>query len=169
MAQYPVGWLADKFDRRWVLIWLSVAAVLACGTTVLVGAAGTTMVMLNAGFFGLVSFPIFSVASAHANDFATSEERVELSAALMFFYAIGAIAAPLFASNLIDWFGPSALFYMLAAGHALLIVFGLSRMRVRDSGGNRTRYVYAPRTSFTIGRLMGRQREKRDPETEDNT
>lgn len=168
LAQYPVGWLADKFDRRWVLIWLSAAAVVACATTVAMGAAGTTLVMLNAGFFGLVSFPIFSVSSAHANDYATSEERVELSAALMFFYALGAIAAPLFASNLIDWFGPGALFLMIAAGHALLIVFGLSRMRVRDSGGNRTRYVYAPRTSFTIGRLMGRQREKRPAEPQDD-
>lgn len=165
LAQYPVGWLADKYDRRWVLIWLSAAAVLACATTVLVGAAGTTLVMLNAGFFGLVSFPIFSVSSAHANDFATSQERVELSAALMFFYALGAIAAPLFASNLIDWFGPGALFVMIAAGHAILILFGLSRMTVRSSGGNRTRYVYAPRTSFTIGRLMGRQREKKETES----
>ncbi|SHJ38839.1 Predicted arabinose efflux permease, MFS family [Shimia gijangensis] len=162
LAQYPVGWLADKYDRRWVLIWLSAAAVLACGTTVVMGAAGTTLVMLNAGFFGLVSFPIFSVSSAHANDFATSEERVELSAALMFFYALGAIAAPVFASNLIGWYGPGALFVMIAVGHAALILFGLSRMRVRSSGGNITRYVYAPRTSFTIGRLMGRQREKRN-------
>ncbi len=29
VAQYPVGWLADKYDRRWILIWLSVAAVLS--------------------------------------------------------------------------------------------------------------------------------------------
>ena len=27
VAQFPVGWLADKFDRRHVLIWLSVAAM----------------------------------------------------------------------------------------------------------------------------------------------
>jgi MFS family permease len=26
LAQYPIGWLADKYDRRWVMIWLSVAA-----------------------------------------------------------------------------------------------------------------------------------------------
>lgn len=161
LAQYPVGWLADKFDRRWVLIWLSAAAVLSCASTIMMGASSETLIMLNAGIFGLTAFPIFSVSSAHANDFATSEERVELSAALMFFYAIGAIAAPLFASKLIDWYGPPALFVMIAVAHVILILFGLSRMRVRDSGGNRTRYVYAPRTSFTIGRLMGRQREKR--------
>lgn len=168
IAQYPVGWLADKFDRRWVLIWLSGAAILSCGATVLAGSSSTAIVMLNAGIFGLTSFPIFSVASAHANDFATSEERVELSAALMFYFAIGAIAAPLFASNLIEWYGPGALFTMIAVGHAVLIIFGLSRMRVRSSGGNRTRYVYAPRTSFTIGKLMGRQRERQneDPDAE---
>jgi len=161
LAQYPVGWLADKYDRRWVLVWLSAAAIVACGTTVLAGASSTTFIMLNATFFGLTSFPIFSVSAAHANDFATSEERVELAAALMFFYAIGAIAAPVFASGLIQSYGPSALFIMIAAGHAVLIVFGLSRMRARPTAGNQTRYIYAPRTSFTIGRLIGRQRDKK--------
>ncbi|MEQ9695392.1 MFS transporter [Shimia sp. SDUM112013] len=162
LAQYPVGWLADKFDRRWVLIWLSIAAILSCFATIAIGASGTTVIMLNAGIFGLTAFPIYSVAAAHANDFATAEERVELSAALMFFFALGAIAAPYMSSLLIGLYGPGAMFMLIAAGHAVLIVFGLSRMRVRSSGGNRTRYIYAPRTSFTIGNLIGRQREKPD-------
>lgn len=160
LAQYPVGWLADKFDRRWVLIGLSAAAVVSCVTTVLFGSGTTTMVMLTAGFFGFTSFPIYSVSAAHANDFATSEERVELSAALMFFFAVGAIGTPLFASGLIQRFGPSALFVMIAAGHMLLIVFGLGRMFARPTMATRTRYVYAPRTSFTVGRINNRQREK---------
>ncbi len=160
LAQYPVGWLADKFDRRWVLIWLSGAAILSCASTALSGGLGTTTVMVNAVFFGLTAFPIYSVAAAHANDFASADERVELSAALMFFFALGAIAAPTVASGLINWFGPAALFVMIAVGHAVLIVFGIARMRIRPTVENRTRYVYAPRTSFTIGRLMGRQRDR---------
>ncbi len=160
LAQYPVGWLADKFDRRWVLIGLSGAAVVSCATTVLLGSGTTSMVMLTAGFFGFTSFPIYSVSAAHANDFASSEERVELSAALMFFFAVGAIGTPLFASELIERFGPSALFVMIAVGHALLIVFGLARMLARPTVQSRTRYVYAPRTSFTVGRINKRQREK---------
>ncbi|WP_294227474.1 MFS transporter [uncultured Shimia sp.] len=160
IAQYPVGWLADKFDRRWVLIWLSAAAVVSCATTVAMGAGSTAMIMLNATFFGFTSFPIYSVSAAHANDFATSEERVELSAALMFFFAVGAIGTPLFASGLIERFGPPALFIMIAVGHALLIVFGLTRMLARPTAEHRTRYVYAPRTSFTVGRITKRQREK---------
>ena len=160
LAQYPVGWLADKHDRRWVLIWLSGAAMLSCAITVGTAGLGTAGIMLAAGFFGLTTFPIYSVAAAHAHDFADSSERVELSAALMFYFALGAIAAPFTASALIDAFGPPALFAMIAVGHAGLIIFGLARMRARASPETRTRYVYAPRTSFLIGRLTGRTRER---------
>ena len=160
LAQYPIGWLADKYDRRWVLIWLSVAAVISCGATTVIGAGGTTMIMLGAVFFGLTTFPIYSVAAAHAHDFASDDERVELSAALMFFFALGAIASPLLSSNLIEWYGPSALFAMIAVGHVALVIFGLLRMRARDTVKERTRYVYAPRTSFIIGKLVGKSRNR---------
>ncbi len=160
IAQYPVGWLADKYDRRWILIWLSVAAVLSCGVTIAAQGLGTFGVMLTAGLFGFTSFPIYSVAAAHAHDFAESHERVELSAALMFWFASGAIAAPYVASVLIQAYGPPALFVMIALGHLLLVAFGLIRMRARATPAQRTGFVYAPRTSFTIGRLLGREREK---------
>ncbi|MBY6056715.1 MFS transporter [Leisingera daeponensis] len=161
LAQYPLGWLADKYDRRWVLIWLSAAAIVSSTVTIAASGTGTLGVMLAAGFFGFTTFPIFSVSAAHANDFATSAERVELSAALMFWYALGAIASPYVSSALIDSFGPPALFAYVAFGHLLLIVFGLSRMRARPVPEERTHYVYAPRTSFTIGRLLKRSREER--------
>lgn len=162
VAQLPVGWLADKFDRRRVLIWLSIGAIGCSALAVGTQSMGTAWVMTNAILFGAVSFPIYSVASAHAHDFAAPEERVELSAALMFFFALGAIAAPLVSSALIDRFGPAAMFAMMAVGHLGLVVFGLARMRVRPAPADRTRYVYAPRTSFQIGRLTGRQRDDKD-------
>lgn len=158
LAQYPTGWLADKFDRRWVLVWLSVASVFSCAVTVAASGLGTAGVMFSAAFFGFTTFPVYSVAAAHAHDFATAEERVELSAALMFFYATGAIAAPWVTSVLIENFGPEALFYFISLGHIGLIVFGLGRMRVRETREDRTRYIYAPRTSFIIGRLLGKSR-----------
>ncbi|WP_299409062.1 MFS transporter [uncultured Roseobacter sp.] len=162
LAQYPVGWIADKYDRRWVLIWLSIAAIASSALTIFAAGLGTLGIMLTAGLFGLTTFPIYSVAAAHAHDFASDDERVELSAALMFYFALGAIAAPYAASLLIDSFGPKALFVMMAVGHMLLVIFGLSRMRIRPSPVDRTRYTYAPRTSFIIGRLTGRSRSRGD-------
>lgn len=160
VAQYPVGWLADKYDRRWVLIGLSIAAIIACMITVASATMGTFAVMAAATLFGLTTFPVYSVATAHAHDFVSSEDRVELSAALMFFYAVGAIAAPYTSSSLIAWYDPTALFTFISGGHLLLVIFGLGRMRVRQAPAQRTRYIYAPRTSFLVGRLLGRSRDK---------
>ncbi len=171
IAQYPIGWLADKYDRRWVLIWLSIAAILSCILTASFSNSNITVVLILAALFGFTTFPIYSVATAHAHDFASSEERVELSAALLFFFALGAIAAPFIASQLISSFGPAALFILIALGHVALVVFGLNRMRVRPTATEKTRYVYAPRTTFTIGRLLGSSRERSNSvrsETDEN-
>ncbi len=164
LAQYPVGWLADKYDRRRVLIWLSIAAILSSIVTVYAAGYGTVGIMLAAGLFGLTTFPIYSVAAAHAHDFARNDERVELSAALMFYFALGAIAAPYLASILIEIYGPRALFLLIAAGHLVLVIFGITRMWARPSPQDRTRYTYAPRTSFLIGRLTGRIRNPKKDE-----
>ncbi|MEQ6204051.1 MFS transporter [Sulfitobacter sp. HNIBRBA2951] len=160
LSQIPVGWIADKFDRRRVLIWLSVASIGSCVVSMYAASFGPMGILLASGLFGLTTFPIFSVSAAHAHDFATAEERVELSAALMFWFAMGAIATPYAASVLIENFGPKAMFVMLAAGHATLIVFSVSRMRTGRALRKRTAYINAPRTSFVVGRLTGRFRDK---------
>lgn len=163
LAQYPMGWLADKIDRRWVLIGLSFAAILSSGLIMIIDPVGGLAVLTAAGLFGFVTFPIYSVAAAHAHDFTQDRDRVELSAALVFFFAVGAIASPLAASMLINAFGPDALFAFLAFGHVVLVIFGFGRMRARPTARTRTRYVYVPRTSFTIGRLLRRLRTPNDP------
>ena len=162
LNQYPAGWLADRYDRRWVLIWLSAAAIGACGVTVALSGSGTAAVFFASGLFGFMTFPIYSVSAAHAHDFAESHERVELSAALMFLYGVGAIASPYVVSRLIEAYGPASMFVFVSVAHVVLIVFGLWRMRRRPAQA-RTRYVYAPRTSFLIGRLLGRAREENPP------
>jgi MFS family permease len=128
---------------------------------VMLSGMGRSGVLLGAFLFGIATIPIYSVAAAHAHDFAEDHERVELSAALMFLYAVGAIASPIFASTLIEYFGASAMFIFLALTHAALLAFSLIRMLARPSPRSKTPYVYTPRTSFISGRLFGRSRDAR--------
>jgi len=158
LAQYPVGWLADRFDRRWVLIGLSAGAIAACGVTVALSGSGVAGVFLAAGLFGFTTLPVYSISSAHAHDFAEEFERVELSASQMFLYAVGAIASPVLASALIAFYGPAAMFLYIALAHLVLVVFGVVRMRARPTVADRTDFVTVPRTSFLIGRLIGGKR-----------
>ncbi|MHA7886181.1 MFS transporter [Roseicyclus sp.] len=158
LAQWPAGWAADRNDRRWVLIWFSGLSIGACAVTVAFSGLGVAAIFIAALIFGATTFPIYSIAAAHAHDWASDDQRVELSAALMFYYALGAIAAPLTTSWLIDAYGPPALFYFIAAAHVGLLVFGLIRMRRRPASDTRNPYVWVPRTSFLVGRIFRRPR-----------
>jgi hypothetical protein len=54
------------------------------------------------------------------------------------------------------------MFVMIAGAHFILVIFGVARMSVRPTLPDKTRYIYAPRTSFLIGRLLKRQRDQSD-------
>ena len=151
ISQYPSGWLADKYDRRWVVISLSLASLASC--TISFFAVGVTQIIAASCLFGFITVPIYSVATAHAHDFAASDERVELSAALLFYFAVGAIASPIIAALLIQDFGAGSFFLFIASGHFLLAVIGGLRMLLGDVAVSKTPYIYSPRTSFLVGRL----------------
>ena len=57
------------------------------------------------------------------------------------------------------------MFGFVSLAHVILIVFSLMRMRAR-SAESKTNYVYAPRTSFIIGRLLGKSRLKKPDEAD---
>lgn len=158
VAQLPVGWLSDKIDRRHVMMMLSICAILACVVTIWASGQGARAVFLAAVAFGIATVPVYSVAAAHANDFARPAEAVEMNAALLFVWAIGAVISPVLAAGLISRFGPSALFVLVAAMHLVLVLVSLWRMTRRPPPGTRTPYRYLPRTSAVLGRLMGRRK-----------
>ncbi len=158
LAQFPVGFLADKFDRRQVLVGLSAASVIVCGLIAIVNSMEMWFIFVGAILFGIATFPIFSVSAAHTNDFVDPDSAIEVNASLIFIYGIGAIFSPLVTSSLIEGFGPQALFLFIAFAHVLLVLFSLLRMRARPTSENRTSYAYIPRTSFTIGKLLRRNK-----------
>lgn len=166
-AQVPIGWLADKTDRRWVLNGLSAGAIVVCAIIALVVTPeDTTLLIVATAAFGATSITIYSVAAAHANDFCPSDFVVELNAALIFFFSAGAITAPLLAATIMETFGPRALFVFIGAAHLVLIVFTLYRMTRRQSAPSTTPYRYLPRTSMVLARLWQRQPPKQsDKET----
>ncbi|MEC9431790.1 MAG: MFS transporter [Pseudomonadota bacterium] len=160
IAQIPVGLLADRYDRRWVLVWVSAAAIAVCLAVAGFGATSPATLYVGALAFGVVSYPIYSISSAHANDFADPAESVELNASLLFIYGLGAILSPLAAAELIARTGPASLFVFIAAAHAALVAVGVWRMTARPAAAPdaRTPYVYTPRTTFVVGRLLRRWR-----------
>src|SRR5690606_36438096 len=95
LAQWPIGRLSDRTDRRHII--LAIALGSALGGLLLVGAhgAGSEIALLSAGFlFGAFAFSLYTVCVAHMNDHAASESFVSISGGLLLAYASGAIIGP---------------------------------------------------------------------------
>jgi MFS family permease len=135
-GQYPLGWLSDRVDRRQVLLAIALFSALAGMAIWATTMHMSTAVLLASGFvWGCVSFPVYSIAAAHANDRAEPNSYVITSSGLLLMYGVGAICGPLFASFAMTLAGAGALYLYTAVIHALLALFvwyrGLQRAQVK--------------------------------------
>ena len=141
LSQYPVGWLADRYDRRWVLIWLSVAAIFSCLLTAYIPLS-PVIIMTNAAFgynsvsnlFGCGSMLMTLQVPMSGSNFLRH----------LCFLCHRCDRRPITASELIEAFGPSALFLLIGAGHVTLVIYGLYRMGVRPTVRKNTLCLFAP-------------------------
>jgi MFS family permease len=132
--QWPVGYVSDRVDRRWLLIVVALGAAGSAAALALAAATGAQTVLFVLAFaYGGLMIPIYSLAIAIANDRIEAEELVTVSAGLTMLYAIGSLAGPLIGGVLIRWVGPWALYAYMAAGLIAIALFGLWRLTRRES------------------------------------
>ncbi|HEY7687445.1 MAG TPA: MFS transporter [Dongiaceae bacterium] len=132
--QYPVGWMADIFGRRPMMLATVLCAI----------ALSTAIVNLPAGaFYWLVALvtllasmlsPLYALGVGQTNDYLSKNDFVAASAGLLFAWGFGAIIGPVAAAPAIRFFNdPNGLFYFIGACHMLLAAFILYRMISRPA------------------------------------
>lgn len=128
VLQWPIGHLADRFDRRLVLAATALgAAVVAFLATAAIGASKPALFALVA-LFGSLSLPIYSLSIAHTNDALKREEMVAGSSGLMLVYGAGAIIGPVSVAATMAVVGPVGFFLYAAAVHAAIGAFAIYRL-----------------------------------------
>ncbi len=159
VLQWPVGSLSDRYDRRTVLGLLNFGVALASLLLLLAGQFVPALLVAAGAVFGGLTFTVYPVAVAHANDHVTAEELVPASAALILAYGIGASLGPLGAAGTMAWLGPRGLFvFVLAVAGITGIIVMLNRREIAVSIEDQSPFVAMPRTSAVIANL--------DPRTE---
>lgn len=133
VLQYPFGHYSDRKDRRTVIMVATAGGMLA--SLLLFFFAGGSVFLNIAGVFllGAFSMPLYSMCSAHANDRAGPGEFATISAALLFYWAAGAVVGPWLAATIMGWLGPKSMFAFTAATQALFLAYTLSRKLQRPA------------------------------------
>jgi MFS family permease len=132
VGQWPMGWLSDRMDRRIVLAAVSFVAVIIGAVLWLMAAKLSSIGLITlAAIWGAMSFPVYSLAVAHANDRAEAGSFVMVSAGLLLMYGIGAIIGPFIASTLMTFGSAGYLFLFTGIVHLLLAIYVVTRRFIR--------------------------------------
>ncbi len=131
LAQWPVGKWSDTQDRRRVLMAITLGAGAIGLLLFLLSGAPPTVKLLLGFAFGACALPVYWISVAHANDYVTASESVEVSSNLLLIFAASAIAGPVLGSAFSSGLGVGGLFLYTALIHMLVAGLVYLRMRAR--------------------------------------
>lgn len=134
LLQWPLGYLSDRSDRRWMLT--AAAACAAVGAALLALTPqllpdSRAALYASAAFYAGFSFSLYSLAITHLIDRITHEQMMAGTSTLLLVYGVGATLGPALAGGAMAVAGNWALpaFYLLVT--AALAMFCLGQLRRR--------------------------------------
>ena len=161
VAQFPIGKLSDRFDRRLVIVYTTFGAaffalcsIFASSQMYLPGNLGTSKLWFYIFLilFSFCSLPMFAIIFAHTNDFIPKEKFVAAGASLQFAFGLGAISGPFLCSVFMNVIGSNGYFVFLIIFHSIIGVFAIHRMRIRETEDNPdSQFAAMPQTITPAG------------------
>jgi MFS family permease len=133
LLQWPIGHLSDRYDRRSVLIGVSIGSGVVALLALEALRVGFAALVATAFLYGGLLFSLYSISVAHANDHLEPGRILEATRGLLLVFGFGAIAGPTLAGAVMDGVGPSGMLLVSATFLVLLGVFGLYRVTRRPA------------------------------------
>jgi len=127
-VQWPVGRLADRSDRRHLMLGAIAIAVAAQAALVWFARSDPWVLIGLAAVVGASALVLYPLASSHTQDLGGRENAVEVSSGLLLCYTIGAIVGPTTAAWMMGWIGPQALFIHNGAMHVGFVIYIVWRL-----------------------------------------
>lgn len=143
ILQWPIGWLSDRYDRRYVMLLVSLASATALTSFSWMPSTSIPVLLSVAVVFGGFVFSLYGLAVAQTHDRFSANESLEATKGMLMVHgvgsAIGPIATGAMISNLSDGFTTSLSLMALA-----LAVFTLVRIRLDKPVPAQDKSVFAP-------------------------
>ncbi|MEM9107905.1 MAG: MFS transporter, partial [Pseudomonadota bacterium] len=139
LLQYPIGWISDRMDRRFLILIVSAIGVFGSACGMLFGHQ-FTFLLASAFVVGGMSNPLYSLLIAHTNDFLEHENMAAASGGLIFINGLGAIAGPIITGYMMESVGPGGFYLFTGILFAALVAYAAYRstrrraVAVEDTG-----------------------------------
>jgi MFS family permease len=143
ILQYPIGWVSDRTDRRYLIMVLSLVGIVGSGLGMVLG-DGFTMLLVAAFIVGGVSNPLYSLLIAHTNDYLAREDMASASGGLIFINGMGAIFGPIITGYVMDTVGTGGFFLFIGVLFAALAIYALYRSTQRAGVPSDATGAYVP-------------------------
>lgn len=126
-TQYPVGMLADRWERRAVIAGACALATVAAWSIVAFSGMPRALFLALSAVFSGSALTIYSLGTSHVNDRLEPAQMVAASSALLLLNGAAAVLGPVLASALMTQFGPSGYFATLGTLSGVLTLHCLWR------------------------------------------
>lgn len=129
VMQWPLGWLSDRMDRRYVIAGLAAGTSLISLLILFASAQGAQQTIIwGFALWGGLALCIYSVCVAHACDIVEPGRIVSTIGTLLFAWAAGVTVGPLFGAAAMELLGPKGLFIYSALASLGLTLFIVMRI-----------------------------------------
>ena len=132
IAQYPIGWISDRMDRRRLIFFVSAVGSVAMLAAFLL-APGFWLLTVLGAVIGGVANPLYSLLVAYTNDYLDKSDMAAASGGLLFVNGIGAMMGPPITGWLMEAVGTGGFFLYLSLLTAFLAGYAAWRMTRRPS------------------------------------
>ena len=119
LLQIPIGWLADRFSRRYLLSWLAFATVAGCILLVW-WIEGSTLIWPMLFVWGAVAFGTYTIAMIDLGDRFSGALLLAGNSAFGVMWGLGGIIGPSVSGVAMDLVGPEGLPLTLGVVFAIL-------------------------------------------------
>ena len=127
LLQLPLGWAADRFDRRQLLMLIAAGSAIAPLALIAAGSSYWLMIAC-AAFWGAISVGLYSVALTEMGARYKGGELAVANAAIILGYGIGALFSPVLFGFAMDAIPPDGL--LIGAAAAALAYLALTLVRI---------------------------------------
>jgi MFS family permease len=133
LSQIPIGWLADRVDRRLLLV--SAASIGAVGAMLIPAASGSFPALLAVLFVtGGIVAGLYTIGLTHLGARYTGAELASANAAFVMMYAGGMLLGPITLGGALDLFPPHGFAWAIAVIFGLYVAIAVGRIARRGLG-----------------------------------